>query len=589
LPREFPDKVESRPEIGKQVLSRGTRPGGLPLRNLVDRQRLAPWVLLSLLIAFHLAINWWWRVTNTVVFGFDRIFHKVTSLAYYDLLREGVNLHSLFAALTWSDYYPPLVHLTAAGFYKLFGVSMDVAALSTSLYLVILLLAVYGLGAQRGGPWLGLASAFFISIFPIVFSMSRYLYVDLALTAMVALNLCLLLRTDRFQRRGVSWLYGVSLGLGLLTKWTFAAFTAAPLGAILTSPGLVRDALRALRPAAWDRRRLLLAGLFALGLTVLWFLPNVEATAALPLGYALVPLSWLIWTFTAYFMTQPGRGAHLWAALGLGLGVASAWYLTKINFVEAFWLNAYGKSTGRSWGFGEYLRFLYQEQLSPIFAALLLMALAGLVWRRWQRSRSWRLMGAIGAEGWALALGVIVPYVIFSSQVSTIHSRYLMPVLSPLALAIALWLKGLRPPWLRGLVTGLAVVAGLAQFAFPGSRPVDPMAGHRSDRSRLLGRARYPSICGGPSGHRNGAAGGAGQQPPGEQQAVDLPGVCGLSACADPGVGHDRPVATGISSIVRGRLCPVDRSGARLCPPSRHHGHDRAHSPHTRRHIPSRV
>ena len=465
MPREFPDKVESRPEIGKQVLSRGTRPGGLPLRNLVDRQRLAPWVLLSLLIAFHLAINWWWRVTNTVVFGFDRIFHKVTSLAYYDLLREGVNLHSLFAALTWSDYYPPLVHLTAAGFYKLFGVSMDVAALSTSLYLVILLLAVYGLGAQRGGPWLGLASAFFISIFPIVFSMSRYLYVDLALTAMVALNLCLLLRTDRFQRRGVSWLYGVSLGLGLLTKWTFAAFTAAPLGAILTSPGLVRDALRALRPAAWDRRRLLLAGLFALGLTVLWFLPNVEATAALPLGYALVPLSWLIWTFTAYFMTQPGRGAHLWAALGLGLGVASAWYLTKINFVEAFWLNAYGKSTGRSWGFGEYLRFLYQEQLSPIFAALLLMALAGLVWRRWQRSRSWRLMGAIGAEGWALALGVIVPYVIFSSQVSTIHSRYLMPVLSPLALAIALWLKGLRPPWLRGLVTGLAVVAGLAQFA----------------------------------------------------------------------------------------------------------------------------
>lgn len=465
MPREFSEKDESRPETRKRVPWPGKwlyrQHGGFRL----DRQRLVPPVLLSLLIAFHLVINWWWRVTNTVVFGFDRIFHKVTSLAYYDLLREGVNLHSLFAALTWSDYYPPLVHLTAAGFYKLFGVSMDVAAMSTSLYLVILLVAVYGLGEQKGGPWVGLASAFFISIFPIVFSMSRYLYVDLALTAMVALNLCLLLRTDRFQRRGVSWLYGVSLGLGLLTKWTFAAFAAAPWAAILTSPGLVQDALRALRPAAGDWRRLLLAGLFALGLTALWFLPNIEATAALPLGYALVPLSWLIWTFTAYFMTRPGRGAHLWAALGLGLGVASAWYLTKINFVEAFWLTAYGKSTGRSWGFEQYLRFLYQEQLSPILAVLLLIALLELAWRRWQRTRSWRLMGALGAEGWALVLWVLVPYIIFSSQVSTIHSRYLMPMLPPLALAIALWLKGIRPRWLRGLVTGLAVVAGLAQFA----------------------------------------------------------------------------------------------------------------------------
>ncbi|MGQ9598146.1 MAG: ArnT family glycosyltransferase [Anaerolineae bacterium] len=465
MPKESSGSVEPRLTVGKQVSRQGSQPDGSRVNFWLDRQRLAPLVLLSLLIAFHLVNNWQWRVTNTVVFGFDRIFHKVTSLAYYDLLREGVNLRTFFAALTWSDYYPPLVHLTAAGFYKLFGVSMDVAAMSTSLYLVILLLAVYGLGEQRGGPWIGLASAFFISVFPIVFSMSRYLYIDLALTAMVALNLCLLLRTARFQRKGVSLLYGVSLGLGLLTKWTFAAFAAAPLGAILTSSGLIHDALRALHPIAWNRRRLLLASLFALGLTALWFLPNIETTAALPLGYALVPLSWLIWTFTGYFVTMPGRGANLWSALGLGLGVASSWYLTKINFLGTFWLNAYGKSTGRSWGFGEYLRFLYQEQLSPIFTVLLLIALLGLGWRRWQHTRSWRPMGTTGAEGWVLVLWVIVPYLIFSSQVSTIHSRYLMPLLPPLALAIALWLKGIRPRWLRGSVTGLAVVAGLAQFA----------------------------------------------------------------------------------------------------------------------------
>jgi 4-amino-4-deoxy-L-arabinose transferase-like glycosyltransferase len=412
------------------------------------------------------ANNWLWRSTNQVVFGFDRMFHKVTSLAYYDILRESVNLHTLFAALTWSDYYPPLVHLTAAGFYKLFGVSMDVAAMSTSLYLAVLLLAVYGLGERLAGPWVGLLSAFVVSMFPIVFSMSRYLYVDLALTAMVALNVCLLLRTDRFRHKGYSLLYGLSLGLGLLTKWTFVAFTAAPLVAILTSPGLVGDGLRAFRLAARQGRRLLISAVLGLGLTALWFVPNRAATAVLPLGYALVPLSWLIWTATWAFLLAPAhRGTNLLAAFGLGLSVASAWYLTKINFVGTFWLNAYGKSTGRSWGFLQYLGFLYGEQLSPFFAAVFLIAMAGLVWHRWRRTRSWRKVLALRAEGWALVLWAVVSYVIFSSQVSIIHSRYIMPLLPPFGLAIALALSLARPRWVRALFTGLVVAVALFQFA----------------------------------------------------------------------------------------------------------------------------
>jgi 4-amino-4-deoxy-L-arabinose transferase-like glycosyltransferase len=431
-----------------------------------SRARLAALALLLLLIAFHVVNNWLWRSTNQVVFGFDRIFHKVTSLAYYDILRESVNLRTIFAALTWSDYYPPLVHLTAAVFYKLFGVTMDVAAMSTSLYLVVLLLAVYGLGERLAGPWVGLLSAFVVSMFPIIFSMSRYLYVDLALTAMVALNVCLLLRADRFRHKGYSLLYGLSLGLGLLTKWTFVAFTAAPLLAILTSPGLIGDALRALHPAAWNGRRLLISALLGLGLTALWFVPNVAATAALPLGYALVPLSWLIWTVTWAFVLAPAhRGTNLLAALGLGLSVASAWYLTKINFVGTFWLNAYGKSTGRSWGFAQYLDFLYREQLSPFFASVFLVAIAVLVWHRWRRIRSWRKVLALGAERWALVLWAVVSYVIFSSQVSIVHSRYIMPLLPPFGLAIALALSLARPRWVRALLTGLVVAVAMFQFA----------------------------------------------------------------------------------------------------------------------------
>ena len=422
--------------------------------------------LLALLIVFHLLNNLVWRMANQVIFAMDRMFHQVTSLAYYDILRESVNLRTLFDALTWSDYYPPLVHLTATAFYKLFGVSMDVAALSNSLYLVLFILAVYGIGERLRGPWTGLLAAFVVSTLPIIFSMSRYLYVDYALTSLVALNVCLLLRSDRFARKGYALLYGLSLGLGMLAKWTFIAFTIAPLLAVLASPGTLRSAWQAVQPATWHRRRLLLASFLGLGLTALWFLPNIGATAALPLGYALIPISWLLWTATGYFALAPAsRGANLLAALGLGVCLASGWYLTKINFLGTFWLNAYGKPTGRSWGFASYLEFLYREQLSPVYAVLLVVAVAGLLWSRWRQTRSWRATFALGVDGWALVLWAIVPFVIFSSQVSIVHSRYIMPLLPPLGIAIALWLGRLRPQWLRLLLISLVVVWALFQFS----------------------------------------------------------------------------------------------------------------------------
>ena len=306
-------------------------------------------ILLALLIAVQIGANGLWLAANTVTVGMDRIFHQVTSLAYDHILRQGIDLHSLFSALTLSDYYPPLVHMTVAGFYQVFGVSMDVAAMANSLYLALLLLAVYGIGERRGGPWVGLLSAFIVSLLPMIFAMSRYLYLDFALTAMVAANICLLLRSDRFQRRGYALLYGLSLGLGLLVKWTFVVFVVGPLllvllrrDTLLAAWQAVRQTL-ALRDGGW--KRLGIAALLGLAVTALWFAPNVQATAALTLGYGLVPLSWLMWTFAWLFILAPSsqgagavsvRGSNLLAALGLGACVASGWYLTKIDFCPPF-------------------------------------------------------------------------------------------------------------------------------------------------------------------------------------------------------------------------------------------------------------
>ena len=304
--------------------------------------------------------------------------------------------------------------------------------------------------------------------------MSRYLYIDFALTGLVAANVCLLLYSEAFRRRGYALAYGLTLGLGMLVKWTFVVFALPPLLVVLAgSPGLPRATLRALAPRAWQVRRLLLALLLAAGITALWFVPNVQATARLPLGYALVPLSLLFWTSALYFGLAPGRGGasagtNLLAALCLGAAVAAGWYLTKINFVGTFWLNAYGKATGRSWGFLRYLDFLYREQLSPLYVVLLLAALAGLAWAAWRRR------ARPGVEVWALVAWAVVPFLVFSSRVSIVHSRYIMPLLPPLGLAIGLWLVRLRPRWLQAGLTGAVVLAALLQF---GALSFDAMAG----------------------------------------------------------------------------------------------------------------
>jgi 4-amino-4-deoxy-L-arabinose transferase-like glycosyltransferase len=428
------------------------------------------------LALFHLINNWLWRRTNVVVFQFDRMFHQVTSLAYDHIFSDGLNLQSLFSALTWSDYYPPLVHLAAVIFYRIFGVSMDVAALSNSVFMLLLIVAVFSIGERLGGPWLGLLSAFIVTTFPIVFSMSRYLYLDFALTAMVALTICLLLRSGGFQRKALALLFGLSLGLGLLTKWTFIAFTAVPILLVLVRSGAIRAAWRALYPHRWNGRRLLFSALLGLASCALWFGPNMRATADLPLGYALLPIQWLLWSFTWHFALTPSeQGANALASLGTGASIAALWYLARIDFVGTFWLNAYGKGTGRDWGFLPYLDFLWREQLSPLYALLLLAAIAGLLWRRWRQAQSWREIMSLGLDRCVLVAWAVVPYIVFSAQASIIHSRYIMPLLPPLGLAIASWLWGIRHRWVRGLLTGFVVVLALFQFSVLSFDAVGPI------------------------------------------------------------------------------------------------------------------
>jgi len=420
---------------------------------------------LALITLFHVINNLRWLSTNVVTMGWDRNDHLVRTLSYHNILTQ-ITPASLFKALTWSDYYPPLVHLVVVAAYKFFGVATDVAAMTNVLYLVLLLLGVYAIGRRLGGETTGLLAALLVSLFPMIFAFSRYLYLDFALTGWVAASVALLLYAERFRRRRLSWLFGLSVGLGLLTKWTFVAFVAAPALWIVWRGGVWRAILRALRtaPARWHRFAwALLAGAILAGA---WLLPNAARVQTLTLGWLLLPLFAFLFAMLFFFLTGPDDPG--WNALGAGatgLVVSGLWYFTKLNFIQTALVVAYGKPTGRRWGFGRYLRYLWTEELSPIFVLLFIFALLLLIrYAATHRDRVWQLWRERD-EPWLLLLWLVVPYVIFSWQASTIHARYILPMMPAIGLAIAAGLMTIPSPRLRGSITLLVVIVSLIQFA----------------------------------------------------------------------------------------------------------------------------
>jgi 4-amino-4-deoxy-L-arabinose transferase-like glycosyltransferase len=422
-------------------------------------------LLLGLLIAAQVAVNWTWLSTNWVLLGWDRPRHLIESLVYNDLL-EYVSLRSLFEAWVHSGYYPPLFHLAIVGFYKLFGVSMDAAASVNMVFLVVLLVAAYGVGCRIGGKGVGLLAAFFASTSPMVFAMSRYTYIEFALTAMVALSIWLLLLSEGFSNRWYSLLFGLSAGLGLLTKWTFALFVFPALLVVFLRAGVLSQARSRLRSLRLDRRWMGVAAAAGAILTLIWYVPNFARTGELPLGHLLAPISWLLLGGLVYLLRQPSsRAWNAVSSLWLCLVVAGSWYIPRMDFVSHAFLIAWGRPQRQSWAFGFYLDHLTNEHLSLLYMALVVLASIGLLalaWRALRRGRAWQQIWR--SDFLLLFLWVVVPYLVFSFRPSSKHSRFILPLLPALGVLVAYALTRIRWQKARLASVALVVVLGTTQW-----------------------------------------------------------------------------------------------------------------------------
>ncbi len=465
---------------GKPSLKRGEILSGAVgewVRTLHTRGYFYVGALLSL-FGFHAVNNWLWVVSNVTLLGWDPLSHLAKTLIYNDILQR-VNVTTLFSALTWPWNRPPLPFLTTLPFYRLFGISTDVALMSNCIYLAMLIFSVYSIGRILYSRKVGLFAAFFVSFYPILFAISRLYYVDYAVTAMAALSVYLLLKADGFRNRNWSMLLGLGLGLGMLTKWPFISFVGGPLVYVAIRSG----ALSRMRDISWLSLRNdsivlrllsspLVHVLAALLLSAAWHLPNWDRVSAFPLGMWLGAISSLLLAGTFYVVSRrPSQGANLLSALMLGCTIASVWALPNIGFAQRFVQVVYGGLNLQSKelslldpGFyGRYLGALVTEQLSPLYFIALALAVFWLTYAALRRGSILGVATATAYGVWIPALWFVVPLLIYSFS-QTWSSRFDIGLLPAAALITSHGLMRLRTNWLRIGLISFFVICGMAQF-----------------------------------------------------------------------------------------------------------------------------
>ena len=233
-------------------------------------------------------LNFAWLSYDTTPPQWDGAAHLLSAMRFRELfaslLHGNFEAEGGFVELLWrfvhvnQRHYPPLFPLIAGLVSP--GESLRSLIMVNSLFLMVLVFSVYQLGLRLHSRLAGLLSAALVLAYPIAFRLSRQFMLDYAVLAVTALSGCLLLASDEFRRPRATYLFGISAGLGMLTKPVYASFILAPalytLSRVLIGARRPRERAARLRDLARLGLALLLGGLLA----SLWYVPNWRSVRA---------------------------------------------------------------------------------------------------------------------------------------------------------------------------------------------------------------------------------------------------------------------------------------------------------------------
>ncbi len=210
-------------------------------------------------------LNLIWLQRDTRPPVWDMALHQTYAFHYLPVS------YDFAPSLRWyerSGNYPPFVHIVIAFCYFLFHPGPHIAILANIPATLLLLGSMYLLGKDIAGEGAARWACLLVVLTPYLIWLSRETILDYWLAAWVGAALVALRRTDGFRSHSRSLLFGCICGLGLLSKWFFAAFLALPVALVFFRTQVWREQKRLIHCV--DS---LLVAAFLCGL---WYFPNLQ-------------------------------------------------------------------------------------------------------------------------------------------------------------------------------------------------------------------------------------------------------------------------------------------------------------------------
>lgn len=181
--------------------------------------------VLIALIAFHVLNNYFWLNRDVWPIGKDYIIHLNNQVSFSRAIENGASWNKLI----YLDYeYPPMFYVIGWLIKYIFG-NYKMVFIIPSLFFVMLIICVYGIGKTLVNKDTGVMAAYLCSFFPFIYKTSVQFNLELATAALSCLIILLILSGRRINRFTYRALLIIAIVIAGLTRQLIFLFIIGPL------------------------------------------------------------------------------------------------------------------------------------------------------------------------------------------------------------------------------------------------------------------------------------------------------------------------------------------------------------------------
>ncbi|MFH1849303.1 MAG: glycosyltransferase family 39 protein [archaeon] len=181
------------------------------------------------IILFHTANNYAVAANNRAP-----LYHYAGGLLIeQDKLCKTISEYGLGLNYFADTRYPALLAAALYPYYTIAGVTQLSLVMSNTLFLCLMLFSVYGIGKLVNSRDTGLLAAFILPAFPQIFGLSRHYDLRFQMAAVASASIYLLLKSDGLARYLYTFLFGLSVGIGISIKPEYSVYVIGPWAIIM--------------------------------------------------------------------------------------------------------------------------------------------------------------------------------------------------------------------------------------------------------------------------------------------------------------------------------------------------------------------